>query len=534
MPSFVKPIALCLLTGSLVLSGCEGNVVNNAMKTGAKTAVSTNILAAANQAIAPMPAPEPTLGQHPAYDISTFKSVGEAPFSTLSMDVDTASYTMVRRVLRDGQLPAPEMVRIEEMLNYFTYDYPSPDSIEDGFRPTASLFKAPWDDKRVLLRVGVKAYTPTVEERKPLNLVLLIDRSGSMSGPDRLALVQQAIPEFLDSLDAKDKVSIVAYADGTEVLAEPSNRHGRTAELIQALQPSGGTAGGSALKQAYREAEKAYDPKAENRILLITDGDFNIGISDPERLRDFVDARRRAGIGLSVLGVGAGNFNDRLIQAIVQSGDGIAAYADSYAEARRVFANRAAGLLQVVASDAKIQVEFNPRHVAQYRLIGYETRLLETQDFKDSSKDAGDIGAGRSVTAVYEIIPTGVFDALMPESRYAQTAVESAADLPQDQAAEWAQIKVAFKPHGSADAQRELRLQVKPAQDAVNEAMAPDDALSAAIVAFGGKLRRDPAYRTVSYEQIETLVQHARSFDPRGWRAELLHLVGVAKGVDRL
>lgn len=479
------------------------------------------------------PAPPPVqIGQHPGYEIADYQSPADEPFSTFSLEVDTASYSVVRRYLRNGTMPPPEAVRIEEMLNYFDYDYPAPDSLEEGFRPSLSLFEAPWNPDWAVLRVGVKAFAPAPEDRKPLNLVLMVDRSGSMQGDDRLGLIRKVVPDFLEDLDSDDTLSMIAYASGVEVLSEPTNDHGSVIAGLESLTAGGSTAGGPALAQAYDLAKRAFDPDAENRILLITDGDFNVGLQDMDALERFVAARRDEGIGLSVLGIGQGNFNDELVQAIVQAGNGVAAYIDSPTEARRVLRDGAAGLLYTVAADVKVQVEFNPAHVAQYRLIGYETRALETEDFLDEKKDAGEVNAGRSVTAIYEVLPMANAAKYLPEPRYSGNARPE--QLAYDGVeAEWAQVKVAFKTDGYDGSQTVVRAFVEPGHLQSTTEIGPDDALAAAIAAFGGKLRQDETFDAVSYDDIESLLVIARERDEGGWRSELLHLVSAAAGLDR-
>ncbi|MBO6835542.1 MAG: von Willebrand factor type A domain-containing protein [Alphaproteobacteria bacterium] len=472
------------------------------------------------------------IGQHPTYEVGVVKSVAEEPFSTFSLEVDTASYSVVRRYLRNGTLPPPEAVRVEEMLNYFDYDYPGPETREEGFRPTVSLYPAPWKPDWALLRVGVKAFVPSPEDRKPLNLVLLVDRSGSMQGSDRLKLVQKVVGDFLSTLRDDDRVGLMTYANGVSVHAEPTTDHKSVAAALRGLDAGGGTAGGAALEKAYALAQSVYDPAAENRILLITDGDFNVGIRNPKELERYVDRKRQTGFGLSVLGVGQGNFNDSLVQAIVQAGNGVAAYMDSPVEGARLFADGAAGLLHTVAADVKVQVEFNPAQIAEYRLIGYETRALETRDFLDSGKDAGEVNAGRSVTALYEVLPVAAASRTLPVPRYDGNRPAPAPEPETALNAEWAEVKIAFKPDGPDGAQTVIRHPVSPDLLRDLSAIGPDDALAAAIAGFAGKLRRDPAFDAYDYDAIKDLIAIARARDEDGWRSELLHLVSAAESLD--
>lgn len=549
------PLRAALLTGVMFVAACQ--VVEDKTSTADTTTdtadvVQESVISAPPPAPSPPPGPAPApaqglmrlqaesfaaapeppvIGRHPGYEVAAYQSPADAPYSTFSLEVDTAAYSVVRRYLRNGTLPPPEAVRIEEMLNYFDYDYPVPDSLEEGFRPSLSLFEAPWNPDWALLRVGVKAYAPAPADRKPLNLVLMVDRSGSMQGADRLGLIRKVVPDFLEGLDEEDTLSMIAYASGVEILSEPTNDHASVIAGLRSLTAGGATAGGPALEQAYALAQRAFDPEAENRILLITDGDFNVGISDPDALERFVAKRRDEGVGLSVLGVGQGNFNDALVQSMVQAGNGVAAYIDTPTEARRVLADGAAGLLYTVAADVKVQVEFNPAHVAQYRLIGYETRALETEDFLDETKDAGEVNAGRSVTALYEILPVANAARYLPEPRYSGNARPDPQDYDGVEA-EWAQVKIAFKSDGNDGPQSVVRAVVDPGHLQSAAEIGPDDALAAAIAAFGGKLRQDENFDDVSYEVIEDLLAIARQRDADGWRSELLHLVSAAAGLD--
>ncbi|WP_425405187.1 vWA domain-containing protein [Hwanghaeella sp.] len=487
-----------------------------------------NTPSVAKLAAAPQPAP-PVIGRHPEFERSEIQFVDDDPFSTFSLEVDTAAYSVVRRYLRGSTMPPADAVRIEEMLNYFDYSYPVPEQAEGGLRPSLSVFPSPWKKDWAMLRIGVKAWTPPPAARKPLNLVLLLDVSGSMKGPDRLDLLKRSLPILFDGLGPDDRVALVTYANEVDIRQKPTTDHAKLLRKVASLRADGGTAGAAALQTAYGLAEEYLSEDRENRVLLMTDGDFNVGITDPRSFRNFVAEKRRTGIGLSVLGLGAGNFNDALVQILVQAGNGTAAYIDDGAEARRLFQEGGAGLLHTVAADVKVQVEFNPDRIAAYRLIGYETRALETQDFLDEQKDAGEIGAGHAVTALYEVLPVEAAAKYLPQPRYPGNGPAPTADSALRQ--EWALVKLAFKSKLNGEQTVVTAIatpdMLHPAVD-----LSPDDSLAAAVAAFGGKLRREGDLANFSYDEILRLVQTARGEDPDGARAELMQLVKAAAALD--
>lgn len=511
------------------LSACETAPAPSGPNQAAKSTTSVSHSAPAQMlAVAPQSEP-PVIGQHPEFRRNEVKLVGDEPYSTFSMEVDTAAYSVVRRYLRGSTMPPADAVRIEEMLNYFDYAYPPPDQAEDGLRPTLSLFPSPWKEDWAMLRIGVKAWTPPPDERKPLNLVLLLDVSGSMSGPDRLELVQKSLPILLNGLGAEDRVALVTYSSAVEVRQEPTTDHAKLLREIASLHADGGTAGAAALQTAYDLAEEYLSEDRESRVLLLTDGDFNVGITDPRSFRNFVAQKRETGIGLSVLGLGAGNFNDSLVQTLVQAGNGTAAYIDDGAEAQRLFQGGGAGLLYTVAADVKVQVEFNPERIAAYRLVGYETRALNTQDFLDGKKDAGEVGAGHAVTALYEVLPVEAAAKYLPTPRYAGNA--PATSVKAASRDEWALVKLAFKSKVNGD-QAVATAVVTPDMMVSADGLSADDSLAAAVAAFGGKLRKEEDLAQFPYEEILRLVQSARRHDPDGSRAELLQLVKTAEALD--
>ena len=317
------------------------------------------------------------------------------------------------------------------MINYFAYAYPRPENATTPFRTIINVIPSPWNATTRLMHVAIKGYDLARSERPRANLVLLIDVSGSMAPEDRLPLVKTAFKMLLDSLAPEDKVGIVTYASGSRIALEPTkaSERARIVDAIDSLQAGGSTAGEQGIQDAYRLAEQIYDKAAVNRIVLATDGDFNVGITDPVQLRQYIEEKRKSGIYLSILGVGRGNYNDHLMQALAQNGNGTAAYVDTINEARKVLVDEASSTLFPIAKDVKIQIEFNPRRVAAYRLIGYETRALRREDFNNDKVDAGDVGSGHSVTAIYEITPAGTENKIVDDLRY-QAAASAASTAP--------------------------------------------------------------------------------------------------------
>ncbi len=330
----------------------------------------------------------------------------DMPVSTFSTDVDTASYANVRRMIEDGYLPEPNAVRIEEMINYFDYDVDAPDEGE-VIHVFSEFSQAPWNDNHQLLMVGLKAEEVVFEETDGMNLVFLIDVSGSMSSSDKLPLLKRAFGLLIDNLRPKDRISIVVYAGAAGVVLEggDSTNKNEIYDALDDLQAGGSTAGGEGIELAYKVAERNFIEGGNNRIIIATDGDFNVGISNVSRLEDLISEKRDSGVFLSVLGFGTGNLRDDVLESLADHGNGVYFYIDSYKEAEKIFLNELGASMVTVAKDVKLQIEFNPVHVKGYRLIGYENRVLNYEDFEDDEKDAGDMGAGHVVIAFYEIIP---------------------------------------------------------------------------------------------------------------------------------
>ena len=495
---------------------------------GADAMVSTEAMAPEAQMAMPT---EPSGDQFTGFEESPVKVVAEAPVSTFSIDVDTASYSYVRRSLTDGYVPEPAAVRIEELINYFDYAYPAADSKEQPFQPTMQIYPTPWNPKTQLLQIGIKGYVPPKGEDKASNLTFLFDTSGSMDEPDKLPLLKRAFALLVEQLSANDTVSIVVYAGSAGVVLEPTKASdkARILSALENLSAGGSTAGAEGIELAYRLAEQNKLTDGINRVILATDGDFNVGIDDPEDLETFIKAKRDEGIFLSVLGFGQGNLGDDTMQALAQNGNGMAAYIDSFKEAQKVLVEQIGGTLETIAKDVKIQIEFNPAVVSEYRLVGYETRALNREDFNNDKVDAGDIGAGHAVTALYEITPVGSGAELVDPLRY-ETAQPAA---PAAQAAdEYGFLKLRFKlPDEDTSHLIEAPIGRDLAVDSL--AAASEDARwAAAVAAFGQKLKGSSYGGTMRWDEIETLAQGARGADANGWRAEFVQLIGTAASLS--
>ena len=479
----------------------------------------------------PMPSlgwSQPDVGRDKFTSVSEnpFKVVAQEPVSTFSIDVDTASYSFVRASLNQNVLPQPAAVRTEEMINYFSYDYSAPQSASQPFASNVAVFPSPWTEGRKLVRIGIKGYSIRQENRPRANLVFLIDTSGSMQEPNKLPLVQQSLNMLVDQLDPNDTISIVTYAGSAGTALEPTkgSERGRIKAVINSLGAGGSTAGAEGIRQAYALAERNMDPEGVNRVILATDGDFNVGITDPNELKGFVERERGKGVFLSVLGFGMGNYNDALMQTLAQNGNGNAAYIDTIAEARKTLVEEAGSTLFPIAKDVKIQVEFNPAAVAEYRLVGYETRMLQREDFENDKVDAGDVGSGQTVTALYEIVPVGGPRAI-GDLRYSTPAPVV---RPAGRAGEYGFVKIRYKLPKS-DTSRLISTPIDRASEVASFASAPRDARFATGVAAFAELLRGGKYSgTMRYEDVLQIVSSARGEDEYGYRSELIALVRAA------
>lgn len=449
------------------------------------------------------------------------------PVSTFSIDVDTASWAVVRSSLMAGALPPRDAVRVEEMVNYFPYDYAAPEG-PHPFRPTVSVVATPWNPDTRLIHIGIQGEMPPLEDRPPLNLVFLIDTSGSMQDANKLPLLKQSFRLMLGELRPEDQISIVTYAGSAGRVLDPTPASERPTILaaLERLEAGGSTAGQEGLQQAYATAESMADQGEVTRVILATDGDFNVGLSDPDALKDFIADRRESGTYLSVLGFGRGNLDDATMQALAQNGNGQAAYIDTLSEARKVLVDQLTGALFPIADDVKIQMEFNPAEVAEYRLIGYETRALRREDFNNDRVDAGDIGAGHAVTALYEITPVGSPAALADPLRY-----RPAAETPRGDG-ELGYLKLRYKRPGETSSTL-IETPIGRGDGAVGGAAEGDVAFAAAIAGFGQLLRDGPYMRDWSYDDAIALASGARGDDPYGYRAEAVTLMRLAETLAR-
>ena len=480
----------------------------------------------------------PSADKFPEKEAGGLLLTADHPVSTFSADVDTASYAFVRRLLSAGRMPPAQAVRVEEMVNYFPYQYAAPAKRSQPFKVTTEVMPSPWNADKQLVHIAVRGYDLASGDRPLANVVLLVDISGSMAPEDRLPLLKKGLRLFAGQLRDNDRVSIVTYANGTRVALEPTlgkDRH-KIVEAIDALGSGGGTAGAEGLQRAYAMAERNFDPTAVNRVILATDGDFNIGITDRKELENFISGKRKTGIYLSVFGVGMGNLNDALIQRLTQSGNGNAAYIDSVMEARKALGEELGSTMFPIANDVKFQVEFNPAQVAGYRLIGYETRMLERQDFNDDKVDAGDMGAGHSVTAIYEITPAAAAGKLVDPLRYQQAKAKDAPAAKRGQGAgdELLFVKLRYKLPGES-ASRLVEHPVRAASARKTMAAVPDEQrFAVAVAAFGQKLRAEKEVADFSFGEIATLANGARGADHQGYRAEFVKLVRTAESLHQI
>jgi Ca-activated chloride channel family protein len=467
-------------------------------------------------------------------EVNPVKSVVSEPVSTFSIDVDTASYAYARQAILSGRLPEPDSVRVEEMINYFPYDWAPPERADQPFKTGITVMPTPWNADTQLMHIAIQGYEMPRSEQRPANLVFLIDVSGSMDEPEKLPLLKSAFRLLVNRLRPDDTVSIVVYAGNSGTVLEPTKAADKKVILdaIDRLAPGGSTAGAEGIEAAYRLAEKAFVKDGVNRILLATDGDFNVGPSSDADLKDLIAQKRRTGIFLSVLGFGSGNYNDGLMQTLAQNGNGVAAYIDTLSEARKTLVQEATASLFPIAKDVKIQVEFNPDQIAEYRLIGYETRALRREDFNNDRVDAGEIGAGHRVTAIYEITPKGSPAVLNDDLRYAaKQDAASRAEKPQQASDELAFVKIRYK-QPSGDKSSLVTMPVRAADRLASINAASDDVrFSVAVAAFGQKLKKETSLAGFSWDAVLTLASGAKGTDPFGYRGEFLRLVELAESL---
>ena len=456
-----------------------------------------------------------------------FQRVGDHPLSTFSIDVDTASYAVVRKLLNDGFRPPRDAVRIEELINYFTYDYPPP---VDG-RPFAAHLEAmpaPWNPQHSLVRIGIKGKVIDRAERPPLNLVYLLDVSGSMNDVNKLPLVKRSLQALVNQLDARDRVAIVVYAGAAGLVLPPTpgDQGPAILEALERLEAGGSTAGGAGIELAYRTAREHFRSNAVNRVILCTDGDFNVGTVQRGDLEAQIEREAKSGVFLTVLGFGMGNYKDSTLELLSNKGNGNYAYIDDFNEARKVLVDQMLGTMVTIAKDVKIQVEFNPAVVAAYRLIGYENRMLKKEDFNNDKVDAGEIGAGHTVTALYELIPVGQPLPDVPEVDALKYQVPSSPAAPDTEALT---VKMRYKdPAGDTSTKLEFPL---PAGALGNPAPSDDVRFAASVAGFGMLLRDSEHRGTLTYADVLRLAESALGDDRLGYRAEFLKLVRNAEAI---
>ncbi|HSF63182.1 MAG TPA: VWA domain-containing protein, partial [Paracoccaceae bacterium] len=462
-----------------------------------------------------MPLPEPDTEAFANADPNPVKVTAEEPVSTFSVDVDTASYAVVRSSLMAGVLPPPEAVRIEEMVNYFPYAYTAPEPGEAPFRASVTVMPAPWNDGRRLVQIGLQGRLPAIADRPPLNLVFLVDTSGSMQDADKLPLLKQSLRLMLPQLRPTDQVAIVAYAGSAGEVLPPTAAEDRATILsaLDRLEAGGSTAGAEGLELAYQVAARMAAAGEVSRILLATDGDFNVGVSDPEGLEAYVARQRETGTYLSVLGFGRGNLDDAVMQSLAQNGNGTAAYIDTLSEARKVLVDQLTGALFPIADDVKIQVEWNPATVAEYRLIGYETRALRREDFNNDAVDAGEIGAGTQVTAIYEVTAPGSDALLNDPLRYGTATATEAAE------GELGFLRLRWKAPG-AETSTLIETPISG-----SEAASDETRFAAAVAGFGQLLQGSVYLGEWGWDEAIALAGSARGDDPYGYRVEAVNLM---------
>jgi Ca-activated chloride channel homolog len=451
--------------------------------------------------------------------------VKEQPVSTFSIDVDTGAYANVRRFLNDGQLPPQDAVRVEEMINYFDYRYAPPTSRDVPFRVATEVAPAPWNPQALLMKIGIKGFEVPAEQRPPANLVFLIDVSGSMQSPDKLPLLKNAFRLLTDQLTARDRVSMVVYAGSSGVVLEPTpgDQKHKIRAAIDRLEAGGSTNGAEGIERAYQLAHDAQIKGGINRVVLATDGDFNVGVVNFEALVDMAERQRASGVAITTLGFGTGNYNDQLLERLADAGNGNYAYVDTLAEARKVLVTELSSTLFTIAKDVKIQVEFNPATVLEYRLIGYENRMLAREDFNNDKVDAGDIGAGHRVTALYEVIPVGKTGLLDPLRYTQQLPATSEARA----SSELANVKLRYKKPAS-DTSELLEYPIAKGSVMAADKLSADFRFAASVAAFGQLLRGGKYVSNFGYDDVARLARGALDEDPEGYRREFLSLVKLA------
>lgn len=507
----------------------SSNRVEEIVVAGAKTEKERKVASAKLMMPAPLqerfiPNPQTNTENYQHKEESPIKITAKEPVSTFSIDVDTGAYANVRRFLKQGQLPPKDAVRIEELINYFPYANTSKKG-EHPFGVQTEVAPAPWNPDHQLLRVRIQALEAQAATLPASNLVFLVDVSGSMESPEKLPLVKNTLKMLTKKLRAQDRISLVVYAGRTQVELEPTpgNEHDKILSAIDRLQAGGSTAGESAMKLAYQMARRSYIPNGINRILMATDGDFNVGLSNIDQLKDMVAAERKTGISLTSLGFGQGNYNEYLMEQLADIGNGNYAYIDSADEGRKVLIEEMASTFNTVAADVKVQIEFNPALIAEYRLIGYENRILNEEDFNNDKVDAGEIGAGKTVTAIYELTPVGKATAIDPHRYEATKAVTT------ESKNELGFLRIRYKKPGE---DKSILLQepllASNSKTSIDQTTA-DFRFAASVAGFGLSLRDSKYLGDYDTNKLIGLAKSGFGEDEGGYRAEFVRLVQVAK-----
>ncbi|MEN1958543.1 vWA domain-containing protein [Luteimonas changyuni] len=475
----------------------------------------------------PWPADPANTEEYAEVEDNPVRRASEHPVSTFSVDVDTGSYSNVRRMLRMGVRPPPDSVRAEEFINYFSHRHPAPATREVPFRVTTEIAPAPWDPARHLLMVGIKGYDVSKAKLPPANLVFLVDTSGSMHSPDKLPLLRQAFAALSDQLRAQDKVSIVAYAGSAGLVLPPTpgDRKGEILAALERLQAGGSTNGGAGITLAYAMARQGYVEGGANRVILATDGDFNVGTVERGTLEALVADQRRSGIALTTLGFGTGNYNDAMAERLADAGDGNHAYIDTLLEARKVLVEEMSSTLLTIARDVKVQIEFNPAVVAEYRLVGYANRMLREEDFANDRVDAGDIGAGHEVTALYEIALAGSGAERLPPLRYGASDSQAKA-----RTGELAHLRLRYK---QPDSDTSRLIEVPLRRGDIRAQAGPSLRFAATVAAFADALRGGHNLGAWDWDAISASARGSRGDDRWGLRAEFAELVEAGRAVTR-
>lgn len=460
-----------------------------------------------------------------------YKEVTQQPLSTFSVDVDRAAYANVRRFLNNGQLPPADAVRIEEMVNYFDYDYKEPEG-EQPFSVQSEMAVCPWNEEHYLLKVGLKGREIEKENLPPSNLVFLIDVSGSMNSSNKLPLLKSSFRLLVNELRPEDHVAIVVYAGAAGVVLDPTSGKDKSKILraLDQLEAGGSTAGGAGLKRAYALAKENYQAHANNRIILATDGDFNVGISSNAAMEELVENERESGIFMTVLGFGMGNYKDDRMEIIADKGNGNYAYIDNLQEAQKTLVSEFGGTLFTIAKDVKFQIEFNPAKVVGYRLIGYENRLLNAEDFNDDTKDAGEIGAGHTVTALYELIPVGARDRQKWIKSIDELKYQSSSEVKMETSDEWLTMKLRYKEPAGKKSQ--LIEEVVTGEVKAFDAASNDFRFAASVAGFGMLLSGSEYKGELNYETVRAMAKAARGDDEQGFKAEMIRLIKTAETLD--